>query len=429
MAEILQRCRVWRGSSVTERTERTTTDLVAEIHKGVDLCLAAMTMFETFEHASYPVRTFAAWSAFATGLVLVKLQPTGHCTHNAHGVIEQHWSAGAKHGPRSSHVFVGERKIEVLCGEHGHRRAARQPELHRTTVTHATCIVKKFAHGDTERCFIDARTIDMTGDCKDLEPRGLLGTKLAEPLNATINDEWHIANGLDVIDYGRCCVQARYRREWWLKSWLTATTLERIQKSSLFTTNICTCTGVHRDAQVESATQNIVAQETSLLRFADRSRYATNRMRHFAPDIDKGVVRPNRIGRDDYALDKRVWSRHHDRDVFAGAWLGLICIYDEVMRLAVVLRNKAPLESGGEPCATSATQPRVLNCGDDRVGLLLKRLSKLGVPTDRAVASKCVEIRSVPVSCDNRGKSHISFPALPRERTSRAPARHASQRA
>ena len=73
------------------------------------------------------------------------------------------------------------------------------------------------------------------------------------------------------------------------------------------------------------------------------------------------VLRADGVGADDHALDQRVRAGHHQRDVLAGARLGLVGVDDEVLRLRVVLRDEAPLHAGREAGAAAAAQAGVLD--------------------------------------------------------------------
>ena len=63
---------------------------------------------------------------------------------------------------------------------------------------------------------------------------------------------------------------------------------------------------------------------------------------------------------DGRALDEHVRVGHHQRDVLAGARLGLVRVDHQVVRLAVALRQEAPLHAGREAGPAAAAQPRVL---------------------------------------------------------------------
>ena len=80
-----------------------------------------------------------------------------------------------------------------------------------------------------------------------------------------------------------------------------------------------------------------------------------------AAHVDERVVGADRVRRDDDALDQRVRVGHHQRDVLAGARLGLVGVDDEVVRLAVALRDEAPLHAGREARAAAAAQAGVLD--------------------------------------------------------------------
>ena len=101
---------------------------------------------------------------------------------------------------------------------------------------------------------------------------------------------------------------------------------------------------------------DVLAQFAIGIGLSNCSLHTTQDVRHFAADVNKGVVRTNGIRADDDALNQDVRVSHHQRDVLARTWLGLVGIDDEVVRLVVTLRDKAPLHTGGKSCATATAK-------------------------------------------------------------------------
>ena len=75
---------------------------------------------------------------------------------------------------------------------------------------------------------------------------------------------------------------------------------------------------------------------------------------------------------------ERVRVGHHQRQVLAGARLALVGVDDEVVRLAVVLRDEAPLHAGGEAGAAAAAQAGVLDQRDQVVRVRVSALRRAG---------------------------------------------------
>ena len=135
---------------------------------------------------------------------------------------------------------------------------------------------------------------------------------------------------------------------------------------------------------------------------------ATDRVRDLAADVDERVVRADGVGRVDAALDQRVRVGEHERDVLAGARLGLVGVDHEVVRLAGVLRDEAPLHAGREACAAAAAQAGVLDERDDVVGVDAEGHRDHVVAAVAAVALERVGVGLVPVRGEDRGQRHGS---------------------
>ena len=118
---------------------------------------------------------------------------------------------------------------------------------------------------------------------------------------------------------------------------------------------------------------------------------------------------------DDDALDQRVRVVRHQRQVLAGARLALVGVDHEVVRLAVVLRDEAPLHAGREAGAAAAAQARVLDQLDQVVRVRVQRLAQRGV----AVSCSYTSIFQASGDSQRLVSTGVSF-----SRTSRRGVRH-----
>ena len=144
-------------------------------------------------------------------------------------------------------------------------------------------------------------------------------------------------------------------------------------------------------------------------------------MRNFTADIDECVVRADCIRRNNNTFNERMWVRHHQRDVFAGARLGLICIHNEVVRLSVVLRNETPLHARREASTTTAAKAGILDDLDDLIRIGLQRLLQGVVTMMTRITGECVAVGFVPMRGENRCQWHVT-PGFP-EAACRLPSR------
>src|SRR5690606_3854368 len=103
-------------------------------------------------------------------------------------------------------------------------------------------------------------------------------------------------------------------------------------------------------------------------------------------------------------LDQRVRVVHHQRQVLAGARLALVGVDDEVVRLPVVLRNEAPLETRREPRAAASAQPRVLDELNQVVRVHGERLAQGEVAVELLIDLKPPRVRRQPALRQDGGE-------------------------
>ncbi len=78
-------------------------------------------------------------------------------------------------------------------------------------------------------------------------------------------------------------------------------------------------------------------------------------MGDLAAQVDERMVAADRARRDRDALNEDVRVAHDERDVLAGARLGLVGVHHEVAGTAVGRGQEGPLEAGREACAATAS--------------------------------------------------------------------------
>ena len=130
---------------------------------------------------------------------------------------------------------------------------------------------------------------------------------------------------------------------------------------------------VHDQVEVEPGAEDVLAEVALGVRLGDRVAQPAGGVHRLAADVDERPVGPDRVRGDDHALDQRVRVVRHQRQVLAGARLALVGVDHEVVRLAVALRDEAPLEAGREAGAATAAQAGVLDQLDQVVRVDLER--------------------------------------------------------
>ena len=142
-----------------------------------------------------------------------------------------------------------------------------------------------------------------------------------EGVGSLRDDERHARDRLDVVDDGGAGVQPGDRGEGRLQPRLAAMPLQRVEQRGFLAALVGAGPGVHDDVEVEPRTQDVRAQVAGLVGLGDRLVQAPDDVQHLAAHVDERLVRPDRVRRDDRALDQGVRGRQHDRDVLAGARL------------------------------------------------------------------------------------------------------------
>jgi hypothetical protein len=161
---------------------------------------------------------------------------------------------------------------------------------------------------------------------------------------------------------------------------------------------------VDDQVEVEAAAEDVRAEVALGVGLLDRGAQPAGRVHRLAADVDRGEVGADRIRRDDDAFDQRVRVGHHQRQVLAGARLALVGVDHEVVRLAVVLRDEAPLHAGRESGAAAAAQPRVLDQLDQLVRVGRESLAQCGVAVEALVDVDLPRVGGQPALGEHRGQ-------------------------
>ena len=176
---------------------------------------------------------------------------------------------------------------------------------------------------------------------------GLFGAHGRVPLGRVAEDTRHLGDSLHVVDNRGTGVQAGHRGERGLEARVASAPLEGVQQGRLLTADVGTGTRVCGDAQV--------AEHAGFGRLAHSLQQAAVHVGDLAAQVDERVVAADRARRDRDSLNENVRVAHDERDVLAGARLGLVGVHHEVAGTAVGRGQEGPLEAGREACAATAS--------------------------------------------------------------------------
>ena len=131
---------------------------------------------------------------------------------------------------------------------------------------------------------------------------------------------------------------------------------------------------MHINVEVEARTENIFTEEAFGFCLLDGFPNNLRGLGKFAADVDVGEVDIRREGGDGEAFDQLVRILVQDVAVLESAGLGFVAIDDDVVGLAVVVFDEAPLGTGREARSTASAEVGGLDHIDDLAGLHGERL-------------------------------------------------------
>ena len=186
-----------------------------------------------------------------------------------------------------------------------------------------------------------------------------------EPLGPVVDDARDARDRLDVVDHGGAGVETGDGRERRAQPGLAAAALERVEQSRLLAADVGARAGVDGDVEVVPGVEDVLADEAGGVRLLDGLLHAADDVQDLAAHVDERVPGLDRERTDDDAFDQQVRVGQHERDVLAGAGLGLVGVHHEVAGLLPERRQEAPLHARREARAAAAAQAGVLDLVDD----------------------------------------------------------------
>jgi hypothetical protein len=150
---------------------------------------------------------------------------------------------------------------------------------------------------------------------------------------------------LHVVDDRGHAEKARYRREGRTRARHAALALDALHERGFFAADEGASAHLEHDFQVETAAQNVLAQQSVFGRLGNRGLETLDGQRVLGANVDVGLAGANGVGRDDHAFQQAVGIALGHRTVHERAGIALVGIADEVLVIGLGFARELPFQA------------------------------------------------------------------------------------
>src|SRR5688500_10348950 len=93
LAEVAYRAGYWPGGGITERANGSPFNIFRDVDEQIDVVHVSMSMLDAVQHFFHPSRSFTAWAALSTRLMMVESRKRPEISYNACGLIHDNETA------------------------------------------------------------------------------------------------------------------------------------------------------------------------------------------------------------------------------------------------------------------------------------------------------------------------------------------------
>jgi hypothetical protein len=185
-------------------------------------------------------------------------------------------------------------------------------------------------------------------------PGALLRAEGLEGLGAVVDDARDVRERLHVVHHRGALVEAAHREARRAVARIAALAFERGEQARRLAAHVGAGAAVDDEVAREVRAEERLSEVAGGVRLLERARDAPVRQVELAADVDERVPHLQRVGGDQHRLEEQVRRALEDPAVLEGARLALVGVGAEVVRLAVVEVDHAPLAPGGEVGAAAS---------------------------------------------------------------------------
>ena len=361
------------GRRLTETAERSLAHRVGDRLELLDVVFNTATVGNLIEVVEKLTTADTAGRALTAALIDREVEVELGDIDHAVGLVHNDQAAGTHDRADLGEVLVVDRSVEELGRNNTARRTARLSSLKLVAAADAAADIEddfaeRRAHGNFDKTGV----VDLTGKSEDLGTLRSLGTDLAEPLGALVDDDGDIGERFDVVDARRAAPKTLDRRERRTGLRHTAVTLDRLEKSRLFAADERAGAEAELDIKVEVAAENLLAQETEVAGLLNSDLETLNGERIFSTNINVALRSADREAGDGHGLEDGVGIAFERGAVHVSAGVALVGVTDHVLLALRLLHSELPLHTGGEARAAATAETRLKHLIDDLLGRHLK---------------------------------------------------------
>ncbi len=344
---------------------------VDQPQQGLDVFGTALAVFQGAQHLHAPWQAVTARCAPAARLTGEELLHVAQQRNHADAVVHGHGQARTHARADLGDATGVHLRVEVLGQQETGTGTAWLPALELEAVAHATGVVfEQLTGGDAERQFPQARVLHLAGEAHQLGAvvfAAFAGQRLV-PVVAIGDDGRHVAQGLDVVHAGRLAPHAHGGREGRLGARVGSAAFERVDQCGFFTADVAPGASVHEQLEIETAAQDVLAQQAGSLGFVDGTVEVFRRRGVLATQEDVATIGLQRAGADQHAFDQQMGLLLHQHAVLPGVGLHFIRVAQQVADVhGFIFGHQAPLHARGEAGTAAALEAGILDALHDVV--------------------------------------------------------------
>ena len=253
----------------------------------------------------------------------------------------------------------------------------------------------------------------MTADAKNLGAAALLCANGSVPFGAVQNDMRHIDQGLDILYDRGLAPQSNLYGVRRLQPRFTAFPLQRLEHGRLFAADVSAGAAVHRNIEVETAIENVLAKQAILIRIGNRLDPTFDAQEKLAPDVNERALRLHGVGGNDDPFDDLMRIALDDGAILEGAWLSFVGIDRQITDDVSPRGHKTPFQPGGKTGAAAPTQARAFDQVNDVSRPHGQRFAHGLITAMIEISGNLLCVRQIDVTRQNR-LPHISPPLVRR---------------